>query len=166
MFSASPSQRPDPHHHLAASAHRRARQLRPHDPLRWVPAADGAAPPPRPPPRGRGAPPEFSPLLPALSFSFPAPRALQTCPADGRRGSRRRAPATSSSEYRLPAPRRPPRAGGRWRRGPGPGSARPPPHRPRTSAGFINDPRQRKRHRAALCHRESWLWARRDVGSP
>uniref|UniRef100_A0A8D2NI97 Pleckstrin homology domain containing A7 n=1 Tax=Zonotrichia albicollis TaxID=44394 RepID=A0A8D2NI97_ZONAL len=39
MFSASPSQRPDPPHHLAASAHRRARQLRPHDPLRWVPAA-------------------------------------------------------------------------------------------------------------------------------
>lgn len=45
MFSASPSQRPDPHHHLAASSHRGARQLRPHDPLRWVPESGGRAAP-------------------------------------------------------------------------------------------------------------------------
>ncbi|KAL2310177.1 hypothetical protein Nmel_006420 [Mimus melanotis] len=52
---------------------------------------------PRPLRAPRHAPRDnFSPLLPALSLCFPVPRALQTCPADGRRASRRRAPATSS----------------------------------------------------------------------
>lgn len=58
MFSASPPQRPDPHHHLAASSHRGARQLRAHDPLRWVSGGGGKAAPPGPRPvNGRFAPP-------------------------------------------------------------------------------------------------------------
>lgn len=80
------------------------------------------APAPRP---GGSAGEVLTPPSRSLSLSFPVPRALQTCPADGRRGSRRRAPATSSSEYRLPAPHRPSRAGGRCWCGSGPGPAQP-----------------------------------------
>lgn len=57
--------------------------------------------------------------------------------------------------HRVSTGLQPAQAGGSWRRGPG--SARPPPHRPRTSAGSVRDPRLRP------ASAESW---RRDAGSP
>lgn len=132
MFSASPSQRPDPQHHLAASAHRRARQLRPHDPLRCVPSPLRA---PRPAPAA-SAGQLLTPPSRSLSLCFPVPRALQTCPADGRRASRRRAPATSSSEYRLAA--RPGRGALAARPRLSPAAPAPTPH----VRGSVRDPRR------------------------
>lgn len=69
-------QRPDPHHHLAAPSHRGARQLRPHDPLRWVPG--GGGPRPALAPRtvnGRSAPPHHRPPPPPRPVRRPGPRA-------------------------------------------------------------------------------------------
>lgn len=101
--SASPPQRPDPQHHLAAPAHRGARQLGTHDPLRWVLAARAL-------PRPEGSRAARSPPLLSLS--------PQTCPAAGRRASRRRAPATSSSECCGPGVRAAsaPGGGAGWRK--------------------------------------------------
>lgn len=83
--SLSP-QRPPPLHNLATPAHRGTSQLWPHDPLRWAPGRWGGA-------LGGGGRAPGWPKSDRTFLAFP-----QTCPAAGRRASRRRAPVTSSSE--------------------------------------------------------------------
>lgn len=112
--------------------------------------APSAPPAPRPQPRRAN----FSPLLPALFLSVsPSPVPCRPAPrmGGGLLGGGRQL------LHRVSTGSQPAQAGGRWRRGPG--SARPPPHRPRTSAApFVT-----RGGRAAPCQRRKLAG---DAGSP